>query len=56
MVNKKITKETYSVKKFDPELNRMVICVYLTEETKDKIKKHYSGELGWRDKIRKSEI
>ena len=28
----------------------MVICVYLTEETKDKIKKHYFGELGWEEK------
>ena len=49
MVNKKINKETYSVEKFDKELNRMNIYVYLTEETKDKLRKHYFRELGRRD-------
>ena len=28
----------------------MSIYVYRTEETKDKLRKHYFGELGWRDK------
>ena len=48
--HKKITQKTYSVEKFDKELNRKVICVYRIEETKDKFREYYFGELGWRDK------
>ena len=44
---KRINYKTYSVKTFDPQVNRMVTCVYLTPETKDQLKEHYFGKLGW---------
>ena len=47
---KRINYKTYSVKKFDPELNRMVHCIYLTKETKDQLKEHYFGKLAWEEK------
>ena len=47
---KKINYKTYSVKKFDPELNKMVTCIYLTKETKDKLNKRYFEGLDWRVK------
>ena len=47
---KRLTYKTYSVKTFDPELNRMVTCVYLAPETKDQLKEHYFGKLGWEEK------
>ena len=47
---KRINYKTYSVKKFDPELNRMVNCIYLTKETKYQLKEHYFGKLGWEEK------
>ena len=47
---KRINYKTYSAKTFDPELNIMDTCVYLTPETKDQFKEHYFGKLGWEAK------
>ena len=44
---KRINYKTYSVKTFDPELNRMVTYVYLAPEIKDQLKKHYFEKLSW---------
>ena len=37
--------KTYTVKKFDPQVNRMVNCVYRAEENKDKLRKYYLEKL-----------
>ena len=42
--------KTYSVKTFDPELNRMVTYVYLAPENIDQLKEHYFGKLSWQVK------
>ena len=52
---KKINYKTYSAKTFDPESNKTIYNIYLTEETKDQLEDQLNreinrSELGWEGK------
>ena len=52
---KKINYTTYTVKKFDPAVNKNIYYIYLTKETKDQLKEQLNREinrwvLGWEEK------
>ena len=52
---KKINYKTYSVKTIDPESNKTIYNIYLTEETKDQLEDQLNreinrSELGWEEK------